>query len=208
MVKTNLLTALLICGMGCAPQAMAQAQMQMSLPSVAGSIGNVVSTIANTASQPTAVPSTSGGSMRNGLPPTSMDSFVNQSAYMQELIYGDEGTTDIPPYFEFDPSHRINSGIFGTRNAGLTTGHGSWMPDAWGYDEFTGNEWSQSGATGQANSPPPGVNVNLGPAGTLNVGPNGADLQGNGYNVGVGTNGSIMGSINPGAVPVPSGSPF
>src|ERR1700729_3585022 len=76
------------------------------------------------------------GSMRNGLPPTSMDSFVYEAAGMQDLIYGDEGVQDIPPYFEFTPENRINSGSFGTRDAGLTTGHstnngGQLMPCAW-----------------------------------------------------------------------------
>jgi hypothetical protein len=84
--------------------------------------------------------------VRNGLPPTSMDSFVHEAAGSADLIYGDEGKWDIPPYDEFTVPHRINSGIFGVRDAGITTGHGSYMPDAWGGDEWTGNEWSQSGA--------------------------------------------------------------
>ncbi|HEY9755795.1 MAG TPA: hypothetical protein V6C97_11580 [Oculatellaceae cyanobacterium] len=82
----------------------------------------------------------------HGLPPTSMDSFVYEAGGMAESIYGDEGTTDIPPYFGFDASHRINAGIAGTRAAGLTTGHGSYLPDAWGGDEFVGPEWSMSGS--------------------------------------------------------------
>jgi len=89
--------------------------------------------------------------IRNGLPPTSMDSFVHEAAGSADLIYGDEGKWDIPPYDSFTVPHRINSGIFGVRDAGITTGHGSYMPDAWGGDEWTGNEWSQSGA----NSGPP-----------------------------------------------------
>lgn len=83
---------------------------------------------------------------KNGLPPTTMDSFVRQAAGNADLIYGDEGVVDIPPYDYFDPIHRINSGIYGQRRAGLTTGHGSYLPDAWGADEFIGNEWSMSGA--------------------------------------------------------------
>ena len=70
-----------------------------------------------------------------GLPPTSLDSFVVQAGGNAELIYGDEGTVDIPPYFGFDQSHRINAGISGD-NAGLTTNHGSMLPNAWGGDEF------------------------------------------------------------------------
>jgi len=36
----------------------------------------------------------------------------------------------------------------GQRDAGLTTGHGSYMPSAWGADEFIAppGEWSQSGS--------------------------------------------------------------
>ncbi len=86
--------------------------------------------------------------MRNGLPPTTMDSFVHEAAGEAEHIYGDEGITDIPPYFGFNAVHRINNGIFDTRDKGLTTGHGSYLPDAWGADEFLAppGEWSQSGA--------------------------------------------------------------
>ncbi len=84
----------------------------------------------------------------NGLPPTSMDSFVYEAGGLAELIYGDEGTSDIPPYFGFDQSHRINLGIIGTRAQGLTTGHGSMLPNAWGGDEFDMTEpWSQSGSS-------------------------------------------------------------
>jgi hypothetical protein len=92
-----------------------------------------------------AIPALAQGK-RNGLPPTSMDSFVKQAAGNADLIYGDEGVVDIPPYDYFDPIHRINNGIYDIRRAGLTTGHGSYLPDAWGADEFIGNEWSMSGA--------------------------------------------------------------
>ncbi len=86
--------------------------------------------------------------MRNGLPPCTMDSFVHEAAGEAEHIYGDEGTTDIPPYMGFSTVHRINNGIFDIRDKGLTTGHGSYLPDAWGADEFIAppGEWSQSGA--------------------------------------------------------------
>jgi hypothetical protein len=83
-----------------------------------------------------------------GLPPTSMDSFVRQAAGNAELIYGDEGDEGPPPYSEFEYQNRINSGITGIRDQGLTTGHGSMMPSAWGRDEFLGAEWSLSGANG------------------------------------------------------------
>ena len=90
----------------------------------------------------------SNNAVVNGLPPTSMDSFVYEAGGNAELIYGDEGTTDIPPYFVFDPSHRINTGITGTRAQGLTTGHGSLLPSAWGADEFIGGEpWTKSGSS-------------------------------------------------------------
>jgi hypothetical protein len=87
-------------------------------------------------------------SMRNGLPPTMMDSFVNEAMEHKEAIYGDEGTNGPPPYMLFTEDHRINTGILDQRDAGLTTGHGSFMPDGVGKDEFLGLEESQSGARG------------------------------------------------------------
>lgn len=84
---------------------------------------------------------------RNGLPPTSLDSFVLNAGGSAEQIYGDEGTSGPPPYFEFTMGHRIQTGITGQRAAGLTTGHGSYMPCAWGGDEFVdGPEFSMSGS--------------------------------------------------------------
>lgn len=84
--------------------------------------------------------------MRNGLPPTQTDSFVRQAAGNAENIYGDEGHEGPPPFMYFEYANRINSGIYDIRDKGLTTGHGSYMPSAWGRDEFLGAEWSQSGA--------------------------------------------------------------
>lgn len=66
------------------------------------------------------------------LPPTNLDSFVYQAGGAAEAIYGDEGTNGPPPYSGFGQGHRIAAGITGRRNAGLTTGHGSQMPTAWG----------------------------------------------------------------------------
>jgi len=86
--------------------------------------------------------------MRNGLPPTQTDSFVRQAAGNAENIYGDEGHEGPPPFMYFEYENRINSGIYDIRDKGLTTGHGSYMPSAWGRDEFLGAEWSQSGANG------------------------------------------------------------
>lgn len=80
------------------------------------------------------------------LPSTRMDSFILNAGGRAEQIYGDEGALELPPYEEFTKEHRINEGIVGQRDAGLTTNHGSFLPDAWGNDEFLGAEWSQSGA--------------------------------------------------------------
>lgn len=82
------------------------------------------------------------------LPPCTMDSFVREAGGHAEHIYGDEGSNGLPPYQGFGKAHRINAGIMDTRDAGLTTGHGSLMPDAWGKDEFLGAEWGRSGARG------------------------------------------------------------
>lgn len=88
-----------------------------------------------------------GVQINRNLPPCRMDSFVDQAGGMAELIYGDEGVgAELPPFDNFTKEHRINAGIFGIRDEGLTTGHGSLMPDAWGADEYIGNEWGQSGA--------------------------------------------------------------
>jgi hypothetical protein len=84
------------------------------------------------------------------LPPTHLDSFVHHALISghAEHIYGDEGTFGPPPQMGFNIKHRINIGIVGERDEGLTTGHGSYMPDAWGSDEFlkAPGAWSQSGA--------------------------------------------------------------
>lgn len=86
------------------------------------------------------------------LPPCTMDSFVREAGGHAEHIYGDEGSNGLPPYQGFGKAHRINAGIMDTRDAGLTTGHGSLMPDAWGKDEFLGAEWGRSGARGHETS--------------------------------------------------------
>lgn len=98
------------------------------------------------------VASIHGPTGRNGLPVTSLDSFVLNAGGAAELIYGDEGTTGPPPYDEFTSAHRIQTGIQGARASGLTTGHGSYLPCAWGGDEFVdGPEWSQSAQGGGGN---------------------------------------------------------
>lgn len=84
------------------------------------------------------------------LPPTHLDSLVHQALLSghAEHIYGDEGTYGPPPQMGFNIKHRINIGIVGETDAGLTTGHGSYLPDAWGSDEFlrSPGAWSRSGA--------------------------------------------------------------
>jgi hypothetical protein len=99
--------------------------------------------------------------VRNGLAPVTMDSFVRQAGSSAELIYGDEspavGRGEMkggpPPYYGFSELHRIESGIVGQNADGLTTGHGSYLPSAWGRDQFTKSgeksEWSQSGASNE-----------------------------------------------------------
>ncbi len=89
-----------------------------------------------------------GEHRRNGLPETTLDSFVLQAKGNADAIYGDEGTVGLPPFGEpgFTPDHRIERGITGDRSKGLTTGHGSVLPAAWGGDEFVkGSEFSLSG---------------------------------------------------------------
>lgn len=93
--------------------------------------------------------------LRNGLAPVMTDSFVRQAGASAEAIYGDESAAagrgemqGAPPsYFGFSREHRIDSGIVAQRADGLTTGHGSYLPSAWGRDEFLGAEWAQSGAS-------------------------------------------------------------
>jgi len=96
------------------------------------------------------------------LPPTNLDSFVYQAGGAAEAIYGDEGTSGPPPYSGFGQGHRIAAGITGQRNAGLTTGHGSQMPTAWGAI----GEMCQSGPThgGNVYSGTPGSGFDLGQA--------------------------------------------
>lgn len=79
------------------------------------------------------------GQMQNGLPPTNLDSFVYEAAGNADAIYGDEGTDGPPPdYMGFLPNMHIAQGFTAntTTYTGLTTGHGSYMPSAWGADEF------------------------------------------------------------------------
>lgn len=80
-----------------------------------------------------------------------MDSFVKEAYHEKDHIYGDEGVDGLPPYYGFSKVHRINNGIFDTRDQGLTTGHASYLQDAWGADEFLmpPGEWDMSGPSGR-----------------------------------------------------------
>jgi hypothetical protein len=72
-----------------------------------------------------------GGAGRS-LPKTTLDSFVMQAGGSADQIYGDEGSEGPPPFFGFDESHYIGTGI---QSGGLTTGHHSGLPSAWGYPQ-------------------------------------------------------------------------
>lgn len=92
-----------------------------------------------------------GRTGRNGLPVTSLDSFVLNAGGAADQIYGDEGSEGPPPFEEFTAGHRIQAGIQGNAR-GLTTGHGSYLPCAWGGDEYVdGPEFSQSAPSGGGN---------------------------------------------------------
>ncbi len=138
----------------------------------------------------------SGPRGRNGLPPTRLDSFVKEAGGHAWHIYGDEGTTSIPPFFEFSPIHRIERGINGPRAAGLTTQHGSPLPPAWGGDEFVKTEgFTQSGAPYQQVNPMFGIlppNFSVPNPGGSNFGFNTGGASGN-FN-----NGGFNGSLNTG----------
>jgi hypothetical protein len=119
-----------------------------------------------------------------GLPKVQTDSFVREAGAHAEHIYGDEGISGPPPYMGFNTAHRINTGIMDIRDAGLTTGHGSYMPKAVGSDEFIAapGEWGQSGyrnhtsGSGFSDDGLPtmgsyGNSGNSGPGGTPDYGP-------------------------------------
>jgi hypothetical protein len=97
-----------------------------------------------TGAQYVQLPRTSSGGLAgvyggaSGLPPTRLDSFVKEAGGLAEYIYGDEGTNAPPPIKNFLPQNRIDFGITASAsNAGLTTGHESLLPTAWGSDEFS-----------------------------------------------------------------------
>jgi len=158
----------------------------------------------------------------NGLPPCTMDSFVYEAGAHAEDIYGDEGTNGLPPLASFTKASRINAGIMDTRDRGLTTGHGSLMPDAWGADEFIAppnGEWGQSGSTGHVTGdtmygsapqqPAGGGNggnggvtpVYYGPGG-VSPNPNFPPAPGEGYYSIVGCGGEFQGWMNPAEVAI------
>lgn len=80
----------------------------------------------------------SGPTAANGLPVCRLDSFVHEAGGRAELIYGDEGTDGPPPIHGFNQENRIDAGIYGGRDAGITTGHQGHLPSSWGRDEFIG----------------------------------------------------------------------
>ena len=158
----------------------------------------------------------------NGLPPCTMDSFVYEAGAHAEDIYGDEGTNGLPPLANFTKASRINAGIMNTRDQGLTTGHGSLMPDAWGADEFIAppnGEWGQSGATGHvtgdtmygsAPTQPAGGGAGGGSGvtpvysgvGGVSPNPNFPPAPGEGYYSIVGCGGEFQGWMNPSEVAI------
>lgn len=89
---------------------------------------------------------------RNNLPSTHLDSFVLNAGGYADQIYGGDCADCSPPAFKnFTQNHRINAGIRGERSQGLTTGHGSYLPNAWGGDEFVdGPEFSRSATESRA----------------------------------------------------------
>lgn len=138
---------------------------------------------------------------RRNLPPVRMDSFVQQAGAHAELIYGDECIgRNPPPYDNFTKIHRIDAGIQGIRDLGLTTGHGSVLPDAWGADEYiSAGEWSQTGAKGNINNPISRSAINLdfnGQGGAASADPNIPPPPGPGYQA-VYTHGVFDGYLNP-----------
>ena len=148
-----LLTLPLVAGITCLPS---QAQSYLYSQARPGATSRTSQRTRNltrvssayTSSQRVALPRTGFGNFtpvlgprgRNNLPPTRLDSFVKQAGGFAERIYGDEGINGIPEYHEFTAEHRIERGIVGDRAAGLTTGHGSELPPAWGGDEFVDTE--------------------------------------------------------------------
>ncbi len=128
---------------------------RISMPTGEGSEGMGGELAEPTMSQMTAMAPTLSGQLapkfgprgRNGLPVTSLDSFVKNAGAYAEQIYGDEGAEGLPQIEKFLPQNRINFGIVAARASGLTTGHGSVLPNAWGADKKTGGtEWSMSGS--------------------------------------------------------------
>ena len=63
----------------------------------------------------------------NQLPPTKLSSFVADSGF-DENIYGDEGTTALPPIDGFQYENTIGAGVV---EPYLSTGHASPLPSAW-----------------------------------------------------------------------------
>lgn len=125
------------------------------IPGMPGGQPQLGDNIGVTLGLPTARSPRANMQMRNGLPAVNTDSFVYEAGSNAEAIYGDESSRyaegePTSPYNGFSQAHRINTGINGQRDEGLTAGHGSYLPTAFGADEFLQppGEWAQSGRNG------------------------------------------------------------
>ena len=88
----------------------------------------------------------------NQLPPTRLSSFVADSGF-DENIYGDEGTTSIPPIMGFEYDNTIGAGI---SEPFLSTGHASVLPSAWLWTGGSGGDapgFGQGGWFGGGSNP-------------------------------------------------------
>lgn len=95
--------------------------------------------------------------LSSGLPATNWGKSIasaGDNQYAGSHVYGDEGAAGVPPYFEFSKSQRVALGLNAaaaprpdsSAGSALKSGHGSYLPDAFGGDEFVdGKDWSTSG---------------------------------------------------------------
>lgn len=100
------------------------------LPSILGNPKSAFASYGQLAPIPAGVPT---NKIRgNRLPDTTLDSFVKNAGGEAEFIYGDEGTDQQPKMNGLTRANTISHGFHGIDNLGLTTGHGSYLPDASG----------------------------------------------------------------------------
>jgi hypothetical protein len=117
-----------------------------------------------TGTQATVTLPTGFGQLANvpgGLPETRLDSLVKDSGY-SDLIYGDEGTDGPPPYYGFTDEHYIYHGM--SADTGLTTGHATVLPTAWGWTNTMSNGPGVAGDFGAPTVYTPGQTTGV-PAG-------------------------------------------